>query len=83
MTLLNILKVNFIFDLSFLVIVIWFIIKFIKYNKKIKKLEISIDTSKEKIKELEENASKADEKIKVLIQNPQLARKMFFTANKN
>ena len=83
MTLLNILKVNFVFDLSFLVIVVWFIIKFAKYNKKIKKLETSMKTAEEKTKELEENASKADEKIKVLIQNPQLARKMFFTANKN
>ena len=83
MTLLKILKINFVFDLSFLVIVIWFIIKFAKYNKKIKKLEISVNNSEEKIRELEENTTKAGEKIKVLIQNPQLARKMFFTANKN
>ena len=76
MSLLDILVINFIFDLSFFVFISWMIIKIMSLKKIVKELE-------EKLIKTDKKMNTAEEKIKILIQNPRLARKMYFTPNKN
>ena len=76
MSLLDILVINFIFVLSFFIFISWMIIKIMSLKKIVKELE-------EKLIKTDKKMNTAEEKIKILIQNPQLARKMYFTPNKN